>query len=97
MSAAGVTTCSEAIPKSCVSGACPIGHVLHALNNNNCLSEHDIKHSAEKSEDISYSRQDFEGKIVEKDEVIKHLEYAIEKGYLKCEMENGSYSISTGK
>ena len=49
-----------------------------------------VKHSEDKPEDISYSRQDFDGKIVEKDEVVKHLEYAMEKGYLKGEMENRS-------
>lgn len=50
-----------------------------------------VKHS-EEPQDISYSRQDFDGKVVEKDEVIKHLEYAIEKGYLKGEMEKGDSS-----
>lgn len=51
-----------------------------------------VKHSADKPEDITYSRQDFDGKVVEKDEVIKHLEYAIEKDYLKGEMEKGDSS-----
>lgn len=55
-----------------------------------------VKHSSDKPEDISYSRQDFDGKIVEKDEVLKHLEYVIEKEYLKGEMVDGSSTSQQG-
>lgn len=48
-----------------------------------------VKHS-EEPQDIKYFPQDFDGKIVEKDEVLKHLEYVMEKGYLKGEMMDGA-------
>ena len=45
-----------------------------------------VKHSEDKAEDISYPPLDFQGKIVEKDEVLKHLEYVIKQDYLKGEI-----------
>ncbi|MEL6461373.1 MAG: hypothetical protein AAFQ91_24605 [Cyanobacteria bacterium J06621_15] len=54
-----------------------------------------VKHS-EEPQDISYYRKDFDGKIVEKDEVIEHLKYTMEKGYLKGEMVDGASASQEG-
>ena len=54
-----------------------------------------VKHS-EEPQDISYYRKDFEGKIVKKDEVIEHLKYTMEKGYLRGEMVDGASASQEG-
>ncbi|NEQ30786.1 MAG: hypothetical protein F6K04_07255 [Leptolyngbya sp. SIO4C5] len=42
-----------------------------------------VKHTEEKAEDVSYFPQNFDDKIVNKDEVQQHLQYVIDSGYLK--------------
>ena len=54
-----------------------------------------VKHS-EENQDIRYYRKDFDGKIVEKYEVIEHLQYTMEKGYLKGEMVDGASASQEG-
>ena len=46
--------------------------------------------------DISYCRQDFDGKIVEKNELIDLLQYTIDQGYLKCEIVNEASAFQEG-
>ena len=46
--------------------------------------------------DISYYRQDFDGKIVEKSELVDILQYTMDQGYLKCEMVNEPSVLEEG-
>ena len=42
-----------------------------------------VKHQSNQSQTVSFFANDFENKVVEKDEVQQHLKYAIETGYLE--------------
>ena len=42
-----------------------------------------VKHTENQPQTISFSKDDFEDKVVEPDEVRQHLEYVIESGYLQ--------------
>ena len=64
---------------------------------------HDIVYSlikkakhTKKPRDISYYRQDFDDKTVEKNELIELLQYTMDKGYLKCEIVNGASASQSG-
>lgn len=46
--------------------------------------------------DISYYSQDFDGKIVEKNELVDILQYTMDQGYLKCEMVNEPSAFEQG-
>ena len=46
--------------------------------------------------DISYYRQDFDSKMLEKNELIDILQYTINKGYLKCEIVNEASTFQEG-
>ncbi|MGV2829072.1 hypothetical protein [Myxosarcina sp. GI1(2024)] len=51
-----------------------------------------VKRSGEETQDISYTKDDFGGKVVEKDEVVRHLNFAIESGYLTGEAVDNTSS-----
>ena len=46
--------------------------------------------------DISYYRQDFDDKIVEKNELIDILQYTMDQGYLKGEIVNEAIAFQSG-
>ena len=42
-----------------------------------------VKHTENQPQTVSFSKDDFENKVVKPDEVKQHLEYVIESGYLR--------------
>ena len=47
-----------------------------------------VKHTENQPRTVSFSADDFENKVVEQDEVLLHLEYVIESGYLQGSIGN---------
>lgn len=49
-----------------------------------------IKHNGEEAKTVSYSKEDFGDKVVEKDEVKRHLQFALDSKYLEGELAEGN-------
>ncbi|MEO1800558.1 MAG: hypothetical protein AAFR62_09045 [Cyanobacteria bacterium J06629_2] len=49
-----------------------------------------IKENGENMDEVTYTKADFQGKEVTKDEVQRHLQFAIDSKYLEAEMMAGN-------
>jgi hypothetical protein len=52
-----------------------------------------IKENGEKMEEVTYTKEDFGDKEVSKDEVQRHLQFALDSKYLEGEMVEGDSSV----
>lgn len=45
-----------------------------------------VKHNGEEAKEVSYTQEDFGDKVVEKEQVKQHLQFAIDSDYLEGEL-----------